>query len=169
MDKKADIIKSAAIIIKDKKLLFNREHGEQHLSIVGGGIKEGEDPVVCLKRELREELGISNFTIEDSEPFYITPLAPAASQPDKLVQMLCYRVTLHEEPKMTYNADHPVEGEDIEELVWVGSDDLEKIERSDGSFSVKYRSNPKAITLTHSTEEYLFPKLIALGMIDMPK
>ena len=161
---KPDILKSAAIIIRDHKILMTREHGEPFLAPAGGSVKNGEDPLVCLHRELEEELGVTRFTVNPS-PLFTTPLAPAASQPDKMLQMQCYVVELLEEPRTTYNPDNSVDGEDIEELYWVGREDLTFDMADDYPVRVHYRKNPAGVRLTHMNEEHVFPKLIELGLI----
>lgn len=165
----ADILKSAALIIRGKKVLYVREHDEPFLAPPGGSVKPGEDPLDCLKRELQEELGVTKYSLgNDAQPFYTTPLAPAATQPDKMLQMSFYTVELLEEPRVTYNPAHPVEGEDIEALYWIGGDDLVLVSHEGGRTSVRYRENAEGVRLTHMNEDYVFPKLIELGVIDTP-
>lgn len=167
--RKADILKSAALIVKDKKILYTREHGELFLAPPGGSLKNGEDPIACLRRELREELGVTKFSIgNNGQPFYTTPLAPAATQPDKLLQMMFYFVELEEEPRPTYNHTHPVDGEDIEEILWIGAEDLLFVHHDDAADTVEYKPNEAGVRLTHANETYVFPKLIELGIIDRP-
>ncbi len=54
---------TAAIIQKDSKILIARRGPSRHLAgfweFPGGKIEEGETPETCLKRELKEELGIT--------------------------------------------------------------------------------------------------------------
>ena len=53
---------TAAIIIKDKKVLVARRSKDDKLAgkweFPGGKIEPGESPEECLKRELKEELGV---------------------------------------------------------------------------------------------------------------
>jgi 8-oxo-dGTP diphosphatase len=48
----------AGIIIRDGKLLLVKGKGYEHLWTPGGKIEEGETDEKCLKRELKEEIGV---------------------------------------------------------------------------------------------------------------
>lgn len=68
------LIVTAAIIKKDNKILIARRAAHKHLGglweLPGGKIEDGESAEVCLKRELKEELGINanvqEFFMENS-------------------------------------------------------------------------------------------------------
>ena len=53
---------SAAVVIKDQKVLLTRRNPDDNLAgyweFPGGKIESNETPQQCLKRELQEELGI---------------------------------------------------------------------------------------------------------------
>lgn len=52
-----------AVILKDKKLLLVKEEDDEFWSIPGGGVDYGENIHGALKRELTEELGVSEQEI----------------------------------------------------------------------------------------------------------
>lgn len=45
-------------------LLIRHSYGPPVWALPGGGLKRGEDPVECARREVREELGLTLTTIE---------------------------------------------------------------------------------------------------------
>ena len=53
-----------AVIIKDEKLLLVKEGGDEFWSLPGGGVDHGETDIQALKRELSEELGVSEDEIK---------------------------------------------------------------------------------------------------------
>ena len=53
-----------AIIEEDNKILFQKKEHDKYWSLPGGKIEIGEKTIDALKRELKEELGITNFNVE---------------------------------------------------------------------------------------------------------
>ena len=55
-----------AIIINDGQLLVMKRNkfGQQYYTLIGGGIDIGEDAETALRRELREETGLSVGTVQ---------------------------------------------------------------------------------------------------------
>ena len=51
------------IVIKDDKLFCTKKNND--LSLIGGGLEQGEDHIECLQREFLEEAGL---TIKDTKP-----------------------------------------------------------------------------------------------------
>lgn len=58
LNKKATVIRVAAIIIKEKKILLVKGRVYNELWTPGGKITPGETDEQCLRRELREEVGV---------------------------------------------------------------------------------------------------------------
>ncbi len=88
------IIVPAALVVKDRKLFCNkrrdhRPHMNNKWEFPGGGIDNGEDPVECVKREIKEETG---YTVEPIEmiPHMLSTVAKGASQEPYQVFIFCY-------------------------------------------------------------------------------
>lgn len=55
----ANVTRIAGIIIKDGKMLMLLGRGHKELWTPGGKIEPGESDQECLKRELKEEIGVN--------------------------------------------------------------------------------------------------------------
>jgi 8-oxo-dGTP diphosphatase len=102
---------TAAVIEKDGKILIAQRKAGDRFSRLwefpGGKLEPGENPEQCLRRELREELGVE-ARVEDflgSFPF---------TSPFLSIELLAYRVSIvggrpapndHEELRWVYPAD----------------------------------------------------------------
>lgn len=63
--KKQFFVGAKAVLVNDKKVLLLKNVQKNRKStwdLPGGGLEEGESLVEALKREVREETGITNFT-----------------------------------------------------------------------------------------------------------
>lgn len=101
------IVKSAALLLRDKKLLVVRTQGVKWFYAVGGKVEPGETDVECLRREVEEEIGCQ----VTSEQFYHIFRGPNTDGSKSMV-MPCFFVTLNKEPQPS---------SEIEELLWVDS------------------------------------------------
>ncbi len=79
---KFDIIEHGGSVIiipvdKDGNLIFVRQYrhaaGMDLLELPAGTLDEGEDPVVCAAREIREETGFAAGKLEKIGEFYLAP------------------------------------------------------------------------------------------------
>ena len=60
-------IAGVSVVVTNKVgdvLLLRHSYGPDVWALPGGGLKRGEDPVTCARREVREELGISLSSLE---------------------------------------------------------------------------------------------------------
>lgn len=106
-------IRAGAIIIRDGKLLMVTGRARDELWTPGGKIESGESDEECLKRELKEEVGMELVEMKFfkeyfSEHFY---------EPGKISQQRIYIVSATGEPKL---------GAEIEKIIWLTREDFEK-------------------------------------------
>ncbi|WP_286858622.1 MULTISPECIES: NUDIX hydrolase [Sphingobacterium] len=83
------IDKVALIHISNKKILSTQSKGKDKLYFPGGKREHGETDIICLRREIREELNVD--IIEHSVRFFGTFEAAADGRgKNVIVQMSCY-------------------------------------------------------------------------------
>ncbi|MBH5321316.1 NUDIX hydrolase [Aurantiacibacter sediminis] len=104
---------AAALIDDDKgRLLLVRKRNTKWFMQAGGKIEPGETAQDALRRELKEEIGLS---IQDARLRYLgTFFAPAANEADCVVDAALFHIR---------HSHLPIAKEEIEEAVWVSPDD----------------------------------------------
>lgn len=77
-----------AIIVDDKSILLTHrlKEGKEYYVFPGGGVEQGEDEEVALKREVEEELGV---TVKIGERFALIPLNIEGKEPQEEIFYLC--------------------------------------------------------------------------------
>lgn len=105
---------------------------------MGGRVKADESPEQCLKRELAEEISVSE--ISDLEYYLETPATPALGDAGKTVKIIWYRVTIK---------NSPAPASETERLHWLSLDDF----------------NSNLLYLSPQIRDFLIPELVADGLI----
>ena len=94
----------------DGKHLLVRKRGTDAFMQVGGKIEQDEAPLAALLRECEEEVGLR---LDPAEVESIGRFgAPAANEPDHVVDAYAYRVRLRQGVEIAVRAE-------LEELVWI--------------------------------------------------
>ena len=101
------IVKPAALLVRNRKLLVVRSKGKDVFYAVGGKLEPGETDIQCLHREVREEIGCG----VTSQKYFQTFVGPSSDKRKTLV-MVCFFVEADQEPKAS---------SEIEEMLWADS------------------------------------------------
>lgn len=109
------IHKSAAVIIRNKKLLIAKHRNIEQWISVGGKIQTNETPIQALKREIKEELGVDVL----SAKFYFTTL-PEIAAGDKLNRQVIIELFL------VQISGEPKPSNEIVELHWLSKNEYLK-------------------------------------------
>ncbi len=102
----------AGIIIKDGKMLMLKGRGYLELWTPGGKVEENETDEECLKRELKEEIGVELL----SAKFFKEYQNPGFYHPDQKKIERVYIVEVKGEPKPDA---------EIESIIWFTKNDFE--------------------------------------------
>ena len=115
---KFDIVKSAGVIIENKKLLLTRTRGKSFFIAPGGKLEAGETATQSLVRELKEELNVDvlETDLQDLGTFRM----PAIGKEDKMLEMKVMMVN-------RYAGELNIQNE-IEEMMWIDSANFDTIE-----------------------------------------
>lgn len=135
---KIDIVKHAAVIVRDGKYLVAKEKGDDFWKNVGGEIDGEETVEECLRREIKEELDAD--VVGTPEYYFSTPVTDTESEPKRKLIINMYKTEIAGEPKAS---------SEIEEIHWVSKEEFEKGE----------------IYLTHQIRDYIMPRLIDDGLV----
>lgn len=112
MDK---IKKAGALIFKDKKFLIVKPREKPFWINPGGKYKEGENAVDCLRRELKEEVGVEVVSCK----YYKTYEIEKASHSDFPLSLELYIVEIKGEIKPS---------SEIKDMAWLSKEDFENKE-----------------------------------------
>ncbi len=108
------IVVSAAVIERDGRFLLTRRlegsHLEGYWEFPGGKCEAGETLEACLRRELREELGLDAVVGDEL-------LSTAHQYPDRRVELHFFSATMRGDP-------HPALGQQMQ---WVSRDGLSQL------------------------------------------
>lgn len=107
-----EIIKAGAIIIKDRKSLIVRPKGKEHFLTPGGKYENGETVENCLRRELKEELGVELVSFVHYKDYYFEK----AQGKDVPLYLGLFYVEV---------AGEPTPSSEIEEMQWMSREDFE--------------------------------------------
>jgi mutator protein MutT len=107
-----EIRKIGAIILANRRILVGKK--KHKFIIPGGRIEGGETSIDCLRRELKEELGVNLV----SQEFFGKFEDAAALDPGMKIKMEVYIVDIEGEPKAS---------SEIEELAYVDSKNMNNI------------------------------------------
>lgn len=141
-DRKIDIYKAGAILIRDRKVLLTHEQGKKFYTAPGGKVEQYETAEEALIRELLEEVNIT--VTADNLEFFGTFYAEAAGNEQKYLQMDVYIIQAWSgEP--TPNSIEEV----IDDIAWVNT---------------QYR--PKSISIGSIFEHQVMPRLKVQQLID---
>jgi len=108
----ADINKAGAVIIKDRQLLVSRSKGKDIFVAPGGKLEEGEDDLMALARELREEQSVE-IDPDSTELLGEFKAIAAGDNQERSIRMGVYIVNRYE-GNLTPSSE-------IEENAWVNS------------------------------------------------
>jgi len=65
------------IVIDDQNRILLARESDGMWDMLGGGLDHGEDPIVCLKREIQEETGLTVTQVWPGPKYFITAHKPA--------------------------------------------------------------------------------------------
>ncbi len=130
------IIKYAAVILRDGKYLIAKPADSDTWINVGGKPEDDETPEECLKREVMEELSVN--VVSEPQLYLESPFTPAVSDPNIQVKITWYRLEIEGEP---------IASSEIGEIHWLAKSEIETLK------------------LSPQIKEFLIPKLLGDGLL----
>ena len=108
------------MFFKNQKLLIDKPRKRNTYQMIGGGVEEGETPLMAAIRECYEELG-NHITLDPNAFELIMDFDEiATSDPNKKIHFYVF------EYKKELN-DEPINNEEIEKFMWYDSSQGEEI------------------------------------------
>ncbi|MBM3232116.1 NUDIX domain-containing protein [Candidatus Pacearchaeota archaeon] len=104
-------IRVAAIIIKDKKILLEKEYSGEIFGTPGGAVDKGEENLDALKREIKEEL---NIEVEKAELYYVRECVHTK-----------FKIPQKEESYIVTFRGVPKPCNEIEEIKWLSKEEIQ--------------------------------------------
>lgn len=135
---KVDIVKHAAVIIREGKYLIAKEKGDEFWKNVGGEVEKNETAEECLAREVREELDVDVVGVP--EYYFSTPITDTESVPRRKLVINLYKTEISGVPEPS---------SETAELHWLSKEEFVD----------------KTLYLTHQIETYIMPRLIEDGLV----
>lgn len=129
------VTRVAGIIIQDGKMLMVLGKKHQELWTPGGKIEPGETDEVCLKRELKEEVGADLLSCE----FFKEYTNPSFYHPERTTIERVYIAKISGQIKPSA---------EIKDFVWISKEDFER----------------KKYPMITNDQEKLIPDLIKVGI-----
>ena len=102
------IMKYGLLIVRNNRILLQKEKDEEKLLLPGGRPKRREDYLKCLRREIKEEL---DATINENELQYLGKFEDSTADGKSELTIELYLGTLKDTPKPS--------GE-VEKIIWFG-------------------------------------------------
>lgn len=134
-----DIVKISALSIKDKKALLVKAEGKDFWSSLGGKLIANEEHIDCLRREIKEELGLELIS---ARLYLEAPTVPTDNNDGRTIKNFFYIVETTGE--INLNPE-----DQIKEYKWLSKEEFEKGELKIGT----------------ALQKFAIPKLIIEGLI----
>jgi len=108
------IEKAGALCIRDNKLLVVRKKGLEGYITLGGKIELGETPIICLQREVKEEIGC-----EIKNPKYFATFSGITINDSKTLRLRCYTAEFEGDPILNPH-------DSVDRYYWISYEDFKK-------------------------------------------
>lgn len=132
------IVKYAAVVIQNNKFLIVKGDGDDHWKNVGGKLEKNETPEECLRREVKEELGVE--IAKEPKYYFSLPATKSVSDPNVELDIHLYLCEIVGTPRAS---------SEISKLHWLSRQEF---------IDKKYN-------ITYQISDFIIPKIINDGLI----